>query len=65
MKTNEEYQQAPNHCPFCDSEEIETTEPLDLSSGLQGVVCLTCSKQWEDTYILAGYQPPNCEDIKI
>ena len=43
-------------CPFCGSSEIEGG-PVELDAGYaaQEVVCLKCEREWQDSYILAGF----------
>ena len=58
MKTNEEYVQSSSQCPFCDSRDIEGQEVnIDGNSAWQEIYCLSCEKEWVDTYRLVGYEP--------
>ncbi len=44
-------------CPYCGSQEIEGEGSLDNmgSSAYQRIRCTHCEKEWDDTYILTGF----------
>ena len=43
-------------CPFCGSSDIEG-ESIEIHSGYaaQDVTCLKCEREWQDSYVLAGF----------
>lgn len=55
-KTDKEYLEAPNHCPFCDSDQV-TGDAVEVQHlhAYQPVSCLDCGKTWEDVYQLTHY----------
>ena len=46
-------------CPFCGSSNIEGGS-FEINAGYaaQDVVCLACEREWQDSYILAGFIYP-------
>ena len=46
-------------CPFCGSSNIEGGS-FEINAGYaaQDVVCLKCEREWQDSYILAGFIYP-------
>lgn len=44
-------------CPFCNTEEIETSH-FDFYDGyaIVDVSCCKCNAEWHETYHLAGYE---------
>lgn len=60
MKTQEEYVNRSQHCPFCDSENISGEEfdaEFDIVSNV--VRCSDCEESWVDVYKLTGYERLN------
>lgn len=54
--TNEEYCQESSHCIHCKGYNIEGGSiDLDSNYATQQITCNTCGAEWEDTYILTGY----------
>ena len=47
-----EYIESPYHCPFCNSDELDTQgfELLDGGYANQDVACNECKKRWTDIY---------------
>ena len=65
------YLKNPNHCPNCDSENIEGGFfESDSNEAWQIVDCLDCGFQWNDIYVLdnidweEGQNPQELEDPK-
>jgi len=55
--TPQEYRLRPNHCPLCDSTDLEG-DGSDHSDGewhTYGVLCNACDATWDDAYELIGY----------
>lgn len=48
-------------CPFCKSEGIRATGPIEIdgSTAWQSVECLNCSSYWTDNFVLVGYSNLN------
>ena len=46
-------------CPFCESEDVDTTGPVQTDIGVawQPVFCNDCGKEWNDQYTLTGFAP--------
>jgi hypothetical protein len=44
-------------CPFCKSVDIEGGS-VEINAGVatQEVMCNECDAEWEDTYVLTGFQ---------
>jgi len=57
VKTDREYVKSSNHCPFCDSEQIEG-ESLDVNGNeaWQPISCIECGRRWLDIYTLIGFE---------
>lgn len=59
MKATQEqidrYIGSPNHCPFCDHEQIEGGD-REIEDGIatQRMDCKSCGSEWTDVYHLAG-----------
>jgi len=47
-----------NKCPFCGSDDIESTEQAQVDSGgaSQQVQCNACNASWHDIYKLVGFE---------
>ena len=53
-----QYVRNDNHCPYCDSEDIENcgaVEDFD-DEKQQPVRCNTCGKEWKDIFYLVGIE---------
>jgi transcription elongation factor Elf1 len=49
------YLKSPNHCPFCESEDISAWN-WDGESSRQDVVCEHCGERWYDIYKLVDIE---------
>jgi hypothetical protein len=50
-----QYLKEPHKCPFCGSDEVDSTGPAEsmcLSSLFEPIQCGQCGKRWEDEYTL-------------
>ena len=55
-KTPEEYAQNPNHCPVCDSDDLDAGRMVvDEGWAWQPISCCECGSEWDDLYKLEGY----------
>ena len=57
LKSSEEYtKDGGQHCPKCDSENIEAGNiEADTSIAFCNVVCRDCGSEWTDEFVLKGY----------
>lgn len=56
QRTDAEYIDRPNHCPFCDTDQLEGDGvEIDGRNAYQEIRCLKCDKSWTDYYVLIGY----------
>ena len=56
QRTDAQYIDRPNHCPFCDSDDIEGDGiEIEAFNAYQDIHCLKCVKSWTDYYVLTGY----------
>lgn len=64
MKTQQEHIDAKgNHCPFCNSDEIEGGSfTVDNGKVFQPTYCLNCDKGWENEYTLSDYSTEDTDD---
>lgn len=68
-KQRAEYLESAQHiqrCPYCKSEDIDSTEPFDGVS--QSCACSDCKAQWIDHYTLTGVEEtksPHCITIIV
>ena len=56
--TNAEFvSHAGTRCPACVSEDIRTTDNVQIDDGSawQDVECIDCHAEWQDVYSLVGY----------
>lgn len=57
-KAKADYLQSPNHCPFCDSEDISAGKEFPESGTLyQEVDCNNCNETWTEVYKLVTILP--------
>jgi transcription elongation factor Elf1 len=54
-KTQKQYLENPNRCPFCNSTNIEAGHWNGETMAVE-VICNTCEKQWYEFYKLTGYE---------
>jgi len=56
-RSNEEYVASPDECPFCGSANITAPgdHAIEGSSLFSKCTCLSCEKEWDETYHLVGY----------
>ena len=51
----ENYLKNPNHCPKCDSENINCGSfNADCDYAWQGITCEDCQFEWDDVYTLTS-----------
>ena len=69
MKTQAQYRKQVgnwNHCPDCDSDEIEGKSiTIEANQASQDVYCQNCGLEWTDFYVLDGYQAIGKSQPKI
>jgi transcriptional regulator NrdR family protein len=52
-KQKQEYVNSPDHCPYCNSEDITVSDyDFEGSQVWSKVSCLNCKKEWKDIYTL-------------
>jgi len=51
------YLKSPNHCPFCNSDNI-ASESIQADSDIATayVECLSCSKKWNDIFTITDVE---------
>ena len=52
-------------CPFCGSARLECPEKFETDGygiATRLVHCLSCAKEWDDLYVLTGFQERRNED---
>jgi len=56
-RSNEEYVASPDECPFCGSANITAPgdHAIEGSCLFSQCTCLSCEKEWDETYHLVGY----------
>ena len=53
----ESYNNNPNHCPYCGSENIVGHSiEVDWKGAWQAVSCEDCGKDWNDTFVFNGIE---------
>jgi hypothetical protein len=54
----ENYVSHPNHCPYCESDDIDAGQGADFDEELctVGVLCNDCGKTWTDVYKLVSIE---------
>lgn len=55
-EVQQRYLESPNLCPICQSEDIESTESVQVDGecAWQSIQCKNCHSTWSDIYILTG-----------
>ncbi len=50
-------------CPFCGGHNLDVSSPVIQAgdTAVQGVCCNECGRQWDDIYVLSGYQKQSSE----
>lgn len=52
-KIQEKYQEDPNHCPFCGSDDITADQfEAEDRSAWRTVECNDCGKEWREVFVL-------------
>lgn len=50
-----QYLVSPNHCPFCNSDNISAYY-FEADGSYQKIECYTCGKKWNDIYTLTDVE---------